>query len=670
MKGMVTIMGNKTKTGRRFFGTIKARIAVFVTICTVLIILLTTLTSSMTTRNIMVQDARNLLMEEAKGNANVINQWLTEEGKTVHTMANALAYMDSKDEDAIMDYLEVNLKENENALMYYCCFGYDGGVFPADHSKLDLDPTTRDWWKQAISENGLIYTAPYTDFATGQMIVSIAEPLTIDGEQAVLLADITIDRLIEITQNISTDDNTQTFLLAADGSVVTHANENYLPKEEGNTILTDEVKINLDSDKAFTFTDYDGQKKYGAIGEVEVTGWKLGVTQNTSVITKQIWNNLIIPLVMDVVLLGIIVALLNMVISRMLRPMDNMKKFVKEKVIGTENSREQSDEVKEIEYLIGELEERFIATIRKTKQESSMIQDKMTTANHKVTTISGNIMEISATMEETGASVESQTNSIQKIDETCTEVVGAVEKLAEEAQEMTERAGEIQQKVEKIVPELMQDKESAYIMTKDSRARLAEAIKSAEVINQIVEVSQAIQEIASQTNLLALNASIEAARAGESGKGFAVVADEIKNLSNVTSEEIGKVNDLTDKVLQSVKMLSSESNAILAFLDDVVMKDYDRLGELAGSYKEDASYYAGISTELGAEAEELSAAVQNINGILDTITIAQSELNAAVHTVNDNLQQITSASENVTTETGEVLGSIKSLQGTMETFRI
>lgn len=663
-------MGNRTKTGIGFLGTIKGRIAMFVTICTVLIILLNTLTNSMTTRNIMVQDAKNLLMEEAKANADIINEWLKEEGKIVDTMANALAYIDSKDTDAIMDYLEVNLNENENALMYYCCFGYEGGVFPADHSKLDLDPTTRDWWKQAVSENGLIYTAPYTDFASGQMIVSIAKPLKIEGEQAVLLADITIDRLIEITRNISTDDSTQTFLLAEDGSVVTHANEEYLPKEDGNTILTDRVKINLDSEKAFTFTDYDGQKKYGVIGEVESTGWKLGVTRNTSVINKQVWNNLIFPLVMGIVLLIIIVALLNMVISRMLRSMDKMKKFVKEKVIGEEDSREQKNEVNEIEYLIGELEERFIATIRKTKQESSVIQDRMTNANQKVTTICGNIVEISATMQETGASVELQTNSIRRIDETCADVTGAVNKLAEEAQEMTAKAGEIQEKVEKLVPEMMQDKESASVMVEDSRVRLAQAIKSAEVINQIVEVSQAIQEIASQTNLLALNASIEAARAGEAGKGFAVVADEIKNLSNVTGQEIGKVNDLTAKVLESVKLLSSESNAILSFLDEVVMKDYDRLGELAGNYKEDAAYYAEVSTELGAEAEELSASIQNINSILDMITKSQGELNAAVHAVNDNLQQITSASENVTTETGEVLGSIKSLQGTMETFRI
>ena len=663
-------MGDETVKKNHFLWTIRGRMAVFVTICMTIVILLTILANVVTTRSTMVREAENLLTEEADGNAAVINEWLKQEGNMVNTMKNALATMDRDDTDAIMDYLEVNLKENENALMYYCCFGYEGGVFPADHSKLDLDPTTRDWWKQAISEDSLIYTEPYTDFATGQMVVSIAEPLTIGGEQAVLLADITIDRLIEIVQNISADPSIQTFLLAEDGSVITHANKDFLPKEDGNTVLTDKVRIDIDAKKAFVFTDYDGQKKCGDIGNIDVTGWKLGVTQNEKVINAQIRKNLVFPLVMDIVLLGVTVSLLNLVIGKMLRPMDNMKQFVKERVIGQEHGKTHGNEVEEIKYLIGELEERFIATIRKTKQESSTIQDKMTTTDDKVKIISGNIMEISATMEETGASVEAQTESIQSIDDTCTQVTQAVDRLAEEAQSMAARAGKIQQRVEKLVPELMRDKDNAAAMTEESRGRLADAIHGTEVINQIVEVSGAIQEIASQTNLLALNASIEAARAGEAGKGFAVVAEEIKNLSNITGKEIGKVDELTSKVLESVKALSGESNSILAFLDGVIMKDYDQFGEIAEKYKDDAFYFAGISTNLGAGAEELSASVQNISNILGTINTSQGELNKAIHAVNDNLQQITYASENVTADTGEVLTSIQSLQGTMGQFQV
>lgn len=160
-------------------GTIKGRIAAIVTVCTVLIILLTTLVNVMTTRTIMVQDSNTLMEKEAVGNAQVIEEWLEKQGKIISTIAEAVTCMDGSDTDKIMDFLGENLKENEDAMMYYYCLGHAGAVFPADHSQIDLDPATRDWWKQAVSKNDLIYTSPYTDFATGQMIVSIVSDGTL-----------------------------------------------------------------------------------------------------------------------------------------------------------------------------------------------------------------------------------------------------------------------------------------------------------------------------------------------------------------------------------------------------------------------------------------------------------------------------------------------------------
>lgn len=219
---------------------IRSWVAAFLQLKT-LAILICELLSVSTLQNNMTTQARNFVEAQAGTNANVVNEWLVEEGNIVHTIRNGVAFMNTKDTDQIMDYLEVNLAENEDALMYYVCFAYDGGVFPADHSKLDLDPTTRDWWKMAIAKDGLIYTAPYKDFASGQMIVTIAEPMKIQGEQAVFLADITIDTLTQIVGNVSTEDSIQAFLLDADGNVVSHANEDFLPKEEGNTVLADAV---------------------------------------------------------------------------------------------------------------------------------------------------------------------------------------------------------------------------------------------------------------------------------------------------------------------------------------------------------------------------------------------------------------------------------------------
>lgn len=658
------------KKGYGFFSSIKGRIILCVAICMVVLIAITATINSIVLQKALKTSEKDILLAEVEGNSKIIDEWLIGQADIVNTLKNSLEIMDSDDVESIMDYLEVNLACNEDALMYYCCFGYDGAVFPADHSKLDLDPTTRSWWIDAVESGELIFTEPYKDFASGRMIVSIAAPFMMGDEQAVVLADITIDSLIDMVKNVSSDETIQTFLLAGDGSVITHENEAYLPDEEGNTVLSDELKIDLTVDGVSEFKDYDGEEKYYVVDEIATTGWKLGITQNTSVISGKIKDNLVMPLVTDIILLILSIIVLNVVISMMLKPMAKMKTFIKDKVIGRDKCVAQATEVKDIDYLINELETRVIFTIHRTQEESAKIQSKMIGATTGVSKMNGNIMEISATMQETGANVANQTESIQYIDTTCKDVSNSIDELVKNTETITERANEIIKRVEHMVPEVLKDKENAVELTHESQKKLEVAIEETQVISQIVEVSEAISAIAGQTSLLALNASIEAARAGEAGKGFAVVAEEIKNLSNTTSDEIGKVNELTEKVISSVAVLSQECQNIISFLNSVVLRDYDKLQSLAENYKEDATYYSQVSNGLESNAEELRVAIENINDMLDTIATSQGELDAAVQTVNDNLQEITYASENVNEESKNVMDSIQSLQTTISQFNI
>lgn len=653
-----------------FLGSIKGNIISYVALCIVIIIAVTATLNSIVLRNVLITNGHNTLLEEAGNTSELIDEWLIRQAYIVETMESALRTMDTDDMEAVMDYLEANLSENPDALMYYCCLAYDGGVFPANHSSLDLDPTTRGWWIDAVEKGDLIYTEPYTDFATGQMIVSIAKPFTMDGEQAVILADITIDSLIEMVKSVGTDESVQTFLLAEDNSVITHENKEYLPKEEGNTVLSDVLDIDLEKDHVSTFRDYDGISKYYAVRKVATTGWRLGITQPTSVISSKIRSNLMLPLAVDIIFLVVFIVLLNIVVNRLLKPLAEMKAFIKEKVIGTKNCRAEKNEVKEISYLIEELESRVISTIQKTQRETEMIRDMISGTDSHVSDMNGNIMEISAIMEETGASVTSQTESISDIDRNCRDVAEAMDELVKNTQSITVRAKEIIVRVEQMIPGLLEDKENAISVTLDSKKSLESAIEETKVIGEIVEVSQAISAIAEQTNLLALNASIEAARAGEAGRGFAVVADEINQLSNTTSSEIDKVNELVKKVMESVDKLSDASSKVITFLDEIVLKDYDKLETLADSYKEDATYYVEVSNALGSHTENLNASIANINEIIDTIDTSQKELDGAVHSVNENLQRITNASENVSAETKDVMRSIASLQSTVEQFNL
>lgn len=600
-----------------------------------------------------------------------MNDWLSEQANMVHSIGMALSYMGNTDRTAIENYLEKCLKENDSALMYYLCFEYNKSVLPADHSDLDLDPTERSWWIAAMEKGGLIYTEPYMDFASGKMIVSIAEPVKIDGKQAVVLADITIDTMVGITATLSESEDMSAFLLTEDGSVIAHDNEEYLPKEEGNTILTEEIDgIDISSEGITTFKDYDGQNKYLSVSKVDETGWIFGIMENTSVAKAKTGRTLVTFLILGTVILLIMTIWIVLAVSRMLKPLATMKAFVKEKVIGIENCEPMKSEVSEIAYLLTQLQEKFINVISQTKKEAGMMTERMTGVEERVTDIHKNISETSAFIEKTGDNIGAQTKAIDSINTNCRYVFEGIEDLAKNAQNVAERANEIIVRVEDAVPNIIRSKKDAVSIAEQSGAGLTQAISEAAVINEIEDITIAIQAISAKTNLLALNASIEAARAGDAGKGFAVVAEEIKELSDSTRDEIDKINQVVAEAMNSVEKLSEKSEEILTFLNGTVMADYDQLEKLALSYKEDAGYYSEISSNLGAESEELSAAIQSIVETVESITESQNEVNEAMENVTNNLSEISKNSENVARETSETLVSSKSLSDTVDRFHV
>ena len=313
---------------------------------------------------------------------------------------------------------------------------------------------------------------------------------------------------------------------------------------------------------------------------------------------------------------------------------------------------------------------------------------KQEESNKKMAIVAENVMihfdSASKMLERLHSSIETSNNAMKDIADSTDSTAQAIQKQADMCIEIQDHTDAVETSIQEMievskVTSTTVAEGAAVVNELNQQAQNVSQASSAtvEVISRLNERVEEVQgfvgsilNISSQTNLLALNASIEAARAGESGRGFAVVAGEINNLATDTGNEIGKVQALTDRVLESVAALSDASNEILAFIDTVVMEDYDRLEGLAEDYKDDSTYYADVSANLGAEAEELTASVQNIGEVMNTITQAQKELDQAVQAVNENLQTITGTSEQVSVETEQVLASIEAMQGTMKGFRV
>ncbi len=502
------------------------------------------------------------------------------------------------------------------------------------------------------------------------MIVSACSPYECEGHTCAVLADISLDSLVEMVEGISTEEYIESFLLAEDGSVIIHPNSDFLPKEEGNTILADKVSMDINKTGVQMIKDYDGAEKLLAISDIPTTSRKLGISEKKSVITSEVVGVIVKNSVIALIIIVVAVILIYLLIRQQLGELNRMRLFIKDKVIGRENVKLMSSESVEIGYLIDELESRFLDTIRETARESSVIYGDMESTLNRVQSMNDSIENISSAIEHTSGNTELQSTNVASISQMSGEITTAVDSLSEETLQMAEKAHDIITEIEKTLPEIMENRNRALEIAKVSQDKLSDAVEDTKVIEQIADVSSTIMNIASQTNLLALNASIEATRAGEAGQGFAVVADKIKNLSATTSSEIEKVNSFTGKVMESVHRLADESKRILEFLGTDVMRDYEMLARIAEDYKNDASFYANESGTIGASAEELAASINNINHLLQELHASQQELSDAISDVSRNVQNMSENSGNTTKEVGDVLERVETLQNTVGTFHL
>ena len=538
------------------------------------------------------------------------------------------------------------------------------------------DPTARGWYKAAKSAGRTIVTDPYMDVLIGGMCITVASPIYYDNALiGVVGADVTLDTINSVMASIPTTGGQYGFLVDSSGNYIIHEEKSFEPGEDTAVAVVSKMSdissiISSPGSSIIRAKDYDGERNYFVTAAIQKSGWVLGLAMPSANVSAT--QNRMIITTLIIVLLAMVASILIMVglIGRLLAPIERMKVFVREKIIGTEHAASSDNEVEEINYLIKELEERFIDTIHRTREESSDIQSKMTGTNERIGQINGNISVISATMQETGANVDMQTNSIRQINEASAEVNQTLDGLIRQTDDMKVRTQEIIERVEAMVPEVLQNKSHALNVTNRSKEQLSAAITQARVVDEIVNVSNAISEIADQTNLLALNASIEAARAGEAGKGFAVVAGEINTLAGNTKSEIDKVNTLTQKVTESVKALSDESTSILDFLNEVVIGDYENMEKLAQSYESDARFYGEVSGVLHAGAQELATSMSSISDEIESINHTQEDLSNAVQEINDNLQEITASSEAVAAETMHVMDGIDVLQETIGKFDV
>ena len=223
-----------------------------------------------------------------------------------------------------------------------------------------------------------------------------------------------------------------------------------------------------------------------------------------------------------------------------------------------------------------------------------------------------------------------------------------VNSIAEKSQYIEKKSIQVSKKAKNIMVTSKDNQRETEKVFKETGIKLKQSVEKAKAVEKINVLSESILQITSQINLLALNAAIEAARAGEAGKGFSVVAEEIRRLAEQSNETINKMQNTTSIILSSVEDLTNNSNNMLSFMEDRILKDYETLVNASHEYNNDALYYKEFSSELGITSKELLLSVENILETIENVADASNEGAKGASDIANRVSNITTQSVSYT----------------------
>ncbi|MBV1819737.1 methyl-accepting chemotaxis protein [Anaerosalibacter bizertensis] len=621
---------------------------------------------------------------EATSIAKDIDKWMAIQKDSLYEVIESMVINNNFEYDFAYNYLKEASERNPGNL--YCMafsdkYFIDGSGWIPESS---YDPTSRDWYVEAIDSDDFYISEPYVDAMTGDMVITISKAFkALDGKKGVISTDIQIDYLVDLVSSVNLGKGSYAFLIDEKGNIVTHLNEEFKPQEDKSFNIGDIVngklknivekeKLDIKNRKV---KDYDGIDRFFFFENVEESNWKVGVGVATNYVLGNINQAIKYTIIAALIVLIISIAISTYISNSITQPIINTVTIAEN--IGNLELLDKIDE-KELNRKdeIGEMYNSFQNIITKLKIFMKDMEDSIHT-NHqvyeetmdKLNFLVNQAEDTSATTEELSAGMEETSSSAISINESVSEVDKAISSFAENVEEGASTADEISTKAETLHSQFVQAKNSTMNLYANTKEEIEEAIQSSKEVEKINILSNSILEISEQTGLLSLNAAIEAARAGESGRGFAVVAEEIGKLAENSNETVEEIQTVTENITKAVSKLIKNTTKLIDFLEKDIMGDYEMMVEAVEEYKNDGSSLNNIISDLSATSEELSATISEISTSIKEIstTVEESTIsttNIANMNVNiveaiQNINDIMEKNKEVSNKLEEIVSQVK-----------